>query len=94
MSPINLANNSNVLAQEAHVGWGLGLVLALALFIGPLSSIILVSGGAAAKEIAESLGVAPWEPKQTWLSSLVDFVFWCVGIGLAALVLRLAHKLQ
>lgn len=73
-------------AQIAHVGWGAALALGFGLFAPAVPSVLLAVGISFAKEAAEATGIAPWEPKQTWSSSLVDFGFFAVGIGLAALL--------
>lgn len=73
--------NSNVVAQLAHVGWGF-LLAAVSLHVATLPVSCFFAGSiAAGKEAAESLGIAPWEGKQPWLSSTIDFLFFLVGIG-------------
>lgn len=74
----DLSNNNSFLAQAAHVGWGGFLA-----FIVPWPIVIVF---AFLKELLESLGWAIWEPKQSWSSSGIDFLFWCVGVALAVLL--------
>lgn len=71
----------NTVAQLAHIGFGGLLCYILRKFIGPWKSVAAVAAFAALKESAESFGIAPWEPKQPWGSSTVDFAFFLVGIG-------------
>jgi hypothetical protein len=87
---INVLDGSDTVAQLAHVGWGMGLVLLLALAISWHHAAGVVACFALAKEVAEAEGWAFWEPKQSWASSRRDFYFWCGGIVIAAaaLVLR------
>jgi hypothetical protein len=85
--------NFNVLegdsvAQLAHIGWGAALMFTLAHGLPYVASMMIVAGSMFLKEALEALGVAPWEPKQTWSSSMVDFAFFVVGIAWAAVVLR------
>lgn len=86
---MDLSSNSTFLAQSDHVGWGLGLSLALALFLPAVWACACIAALAAAKEAVEvAWGV--WEPKQPVMSSVVDWAWWCVGIGAAGLPLWLA----
>lgn len=75
-------------AQIAHVGWGAFLTLAVTLWLPIGAAALIVLGVSFAKEAFEALGIAPWEPKQPWSSSLVDFGFFSVGIA-AAIILHL-----
>lgn len=86
----DVTKDSNTLAQLAHVGWGGFLTLLLTLFVGAWWATAVVAAFTLGKESAESLGLAFWEPKQTWLSSTIDVAFWFIGIALAltALVVR------
>ena len=74
---------SFVTAQLAHFAWGayLPFLIARAHYYHPFAATLLI---AAAKESAEALGIAPWEPKQTWLSSAVDFGFFLLGVSTTA----------
>lgn len=76
----------DAVAQMAHFFAGWALTLTMALMINPFYAAGLVILGSAAKEAAESLGIAPWEPKQDWPSSITDFGFFCLGIAWALFV--------
>jgi hypothetical protein len=79
----NVNSISGFDAQAAHVGWGAFSTLALSLWL-PLWAAVVVSIGVwFTKEALEATGKAPWEPKQTWFSSLIDFGFFSIGIGSA-----------
>lgn len=75
----------SAVAQLAHVGWGAYLTLRLKPHFHWKGFIVIVVF-AFIKEVMEALGIAPWEPKQTWASSMIDFAFWVVGALLGALV--------
>jgi hypothetical protein len=78
----------DTVAQLAHVGWAIALVLTLVLFgmdAGWAMVIVLVF--AFAKEAAETLGWAFWEPKQPLDSSVRDFEFWTIGVIAAGVLL-------
>jgi hypothetical protein len=83
---MDLSNNSEFLAQTAHVGCGAALAAMLGPHAGYTAAALIVVGFAAAKEAAESIwGI--WEPKQPWRSGAIDFAWWCAGI-LTALIVR------
>jgi hypothetical protein len=79
----------DTIAQLAHVGWGIALVLLLTtLHVTAVSAATTVAAFAAVKEFIESKwGV--WEPIQPWASGAKDVAFWFVGIFIALAVLRL-----
>lgn len=76
-------------AQLAHAFAGAFLVLALSLFLNPALAIAIATGISFGKEALEAIGIAPWEPKQTWASSMVDFGFFGAGILLSFVLLLL-----
>lgn len=81
--------NTNTLAQLAHIGWGgMGCFILWAKSVSRGYSIIIVATLAAAKETSETIGIAFWEPKQPWLSSLEDFAFFLVGVGVFLFITR------
>lgn len=71
----------DTVAQLAHVGFGGLLCFIFRRFMTAWKAIALVVAFAAIKEASEALGIAFWEPKQSWGSSAVDFLFFFVGIG-------------
>jgi hypothetical protein len=78
----------DTVAQLAHVGWGIALVLAIALFGMPTTkAMLIVLVLAFVKEALEAIGWAFWEPKQPLDSSVRDFAFWGVGVVIGALLL-------
>ncbi len=79
-------------AQVAHLATGAASTFAVALWLSQPVAGFLMLGIWFAKEAAEALGIAPWEPKQSWSSSMVDFAWFSAGIGLALGVLAL-HQL-
>jgi hypothetical protein len=78
----------NTIAQLAHVGWGIALMLLLTtLHVTVVSAMVIVAAFAIVKEFIESeWGV--WEPIQPWASGAKDVAFWFVGIAIAIAVLR------
>jgi hypothetical protein len=79
-------NNFNwMVAQLAHLAWGayLPFLFARVHFWHPFMLTLLFTGF---KEALESLGCAPWEDKQTWFSSGIDFLFFVLGCSLTALL--------
>jgi len=78
----------DTIAQLAHVGWGIALVLLLTtLHVAMLPATITVAMFALCKEFIESRwGV--WEPIQPWASGAKDVSFWMVGIAIALAALR------
>lgn len=79
-------------ATLAHVGWGAALTLAVGMFAGIRIGVAVALGIAVAKEAMEALGVAPWEGKQSWASSLNDVGQFAYGIG-AAVILMGIHAI-
>jgi hypothetical protein len=88
---MNVLSNPDTVAQEAHIGWGALVVLAVALFTNDLMlSAWSAIWFAYVKEILEAAGWAFWELKQTWRSSLRDFEFWLIGIAFGSVLVALA----
>jgi len=77
----------DALAQLAHVGWGAMLVFILALLFLPWwAAALLVAAAGAIKEFV----VEPFiEDPSTQGSALRDFLFWCLGVAVAVIVLLL-----
>jgi hypothetical protein len=70
-----------VTAQFAHFAWGYYVPAKLAQHgVAPIIGVHVSAGLWLAKESAESLGIAFWEPKQTWASSGIDYLFFILGI--------------
>jgi hypothetical protein len=79
----------DTIAQLAHVGWGIALVLLLTtLHVAVTPAAVTVAAFALVKEFIESKWGA-WEPIQPWASGAKDVAFWFVGIAIALAVLRL-----
>ncbi len=78
----------NQVSQYAHVGWGYILTtLPTLLFHIPLYYIApLIVAGAAIKEYSDAHGL---ETPEVAGNSWEDFGFWCIGIILGCIVLRL-----
>jgi len=77
----------DTLAQLAHVGWGAMLVFIVALLILPWwAAALLVSAAGAVKEFVVERFI---EDTHTQGSALRDFLFWCVGVAVAVIVLLL-----
>lgn len=79
----------DTIAQLAHVGWGIALVLLLTtLHATVISATVTVAAFALVKEFIESeWGL--WEPIQPWAGGAKDVAFWFVGISIALAALRL-----
>ena len=77
----------DTVAQLAHVGWGAMLTFIVALVFLPWwAAGLLVTGAGAVKEF----GIEPHlEDVQTQGSALRDFLFWCLGVAIAEIVLLL-----
>jgi hypothetical protein len=87
----NINNIPGFDGQIAHVGWGAFSTLALALWL-PLWAAVAISEGIwFTKEALEATGKAPWEPKQKWSDSLIDFGFFSIGIASALGLHLLKH---
>lgn len=84
--------NGDTVAQLAHFFAGAAMVLGISRFTKERIAVAATTAIAAAKESAESLGWAVWEPIQPWLSSTKDFSFFLVGITAALLVLHFSPK--
>jgi hypothetical protein len=73
---------SGVVPQLAHIGWGGFLTLLLLRWIPHWEAAAIVAAFAIAKESIEAIWGA-WEAKQTWADSLLDMLFFFVGIALS-----------
>lgn len=84
---MDLGKNSSFLAVVSHIAVG-GLLTSLLMLhhLSPLVSGAIVAGFAIGKEVSEAEGVDFWEPKQDWLSSILDMVEFFAGIGLVLLL--------
>jgi hypothetical protein len=71
----------------AHAFAGMSIALAAALFVPDYLALLIALGFAFGKETLEATGLALWEPKQTWSSSLIDVSQFGYGIAAAAVVL-------
>jgi hypothetical protein len=79
----------NEISQFSHIGWGylLTTVLALVFHVHPLVACAIVTTGAGIKEYSDAHGgETPLVAGNSW----EDFAFWCVGIALGLLVLRIS----
>lgn len=70
---------NDIVAQLAHIGWGGWLPFLLARVLHSYHGFAWTLGLALAKESLETLGIAPWEPKQPWLGSAIDYTFFVLG---------------
>lgn len=75
-------------AQSLHVFFAATCVLALADHVSLPVSFLVTLAVCFVKEAMESLGIAPWEPKQPWANSMIDFAFLAGGAG-TAFILKL-----
>jgi pimeloyl-ACP methyl ester carboxylesterase len=76
------------LAQLAHIGWGGFLALALALRLPIVEAAVVAAVLAVLKELSEY-----WtETGETRGSTLLDILFWCVGIAAATIILELVKQ--
>lgn len=71
-----------LVAQEAHFAWGYLIYTSLIMIFRvshPVAVVaeLAISGG---KEALEALGWAPWEAKQTWGDSGLDFALFQLGL--------------
>ncbi len=75
------------LAQLAHIGWGGFLALALALRFPIAEAVAIAAAFAVLKELSEY-----WtETGETRGSTLLDILFWCVGIA-AAIIFQVVKR--
>jgi len=82
----------DTIAQLAHVGWGIALVLLLTtLHVTMLPATITVAIFALGKEFIESKW-GMWEPIQPWASGAKDVAFWMLGIAIANGVLAIGLR--
>jgi hypothetical protein len=80
-------NNPNVLAQFGHAGIPYGMLLTLDKFHHNLLFWVVALGILAYAPIKEFWYDANYEtPKQPFKNNLIDFSFYCLGVGLAILV--------
>jgi hypothetical protein len=84
MGPMNTwMNNPNVLAQFGHAGIPYGLLLTLDKFHSPLFWPVAI-GIMVFALVKEFWYDAKYElPKQTFITNLIDFSFYALGVGLA-----------
>lgn len=78
-------------AALLHAFSGCALTLSIGLFTHAWLSALIVTAISFGKEAFEALGIAIWEPKQSWHDSLVDFEYFGIGIAAAFLLLVLSH---
>ncbi len=78
-------------AAAAHVASGAAIALGFSLFVPAYVAVLIAAGIAFTKEALEAIGIAPWEPKQSWSSSMIDFCQFLCGIGTAGLIFLIRH---
>lgn len=78
----------DMVAQLAHVGWGIVLTQNLARVMPLGYAALTIAAIAVGKECIESIWGA-WEPVQPWKSSLIDMAFWFIGIGAGAVLVAI-----
>lgn len=88
---IDINSIPGVDAMLAHAGWGAAIVLGSGLFLPWYVAMLIALGVAFVKEGSEALGIALWEPKQSWSSSMIDVLQFVYGIGPATGLLLIHH---
>lgn len=74
-------------AALAHVAWGGWMVYLAHEFLTLGWAVTLATLIAVAKECAEGLGIATWEERTPWSSSIRDIEWFVVGIGISFVIL-------
>lgn len=80
-------NNPDVVAQFGHAGIPYGALLTLDKFQHPVLFWVSVAGILGYAALKEFWYDANYEtPKQAFVKNIIDFSFYCLGVGLAVFV--------